>query len=115
MSCSTEPSHLAVINGNRSVFRCSRDNNINSWKGLWTFYSVEEPTKGIDIFNGHNVLYPFNESFWLNSLSAGQYDLMKNVAILKDAGTYQCSRTLDKKMHAELIVLGKVVICIIGN
>ena len=111
MNCATEPSNLAVIYGSQAVFKCSSDYMIGSTgRSLWTFYSLEESNKEIQIFNGHNVRYPYNGSFWLNSSSRGQYDLMKNVATLEDAGTYQCSRSLDTKFHAELIVLGELTI-----
>ena len=110
VNCGTEPSDLAVINGSRAIFNCSRD---DGWTNLWTFYSVEEPTKEIQIFNRHHVRYPYNGSFWVDQTSAGHCNLMINVASFEDAGTYQCSRSLDKKFHAELIVLGKLVIFII--
>ena len=98
---------MAVANGSRVMFECSRE-KFSGGRSLWTFYSVEEPTKEIQIFNGHNVRYPYNGSFWVDQSSRGQSNLIKNVANMEDAGTYQCSPSLNEKFHAELIVLGRI-------
>jgi len=103
----TRPRDTVGFVGDTAVLQCRTNESQSSVALYWSRYS-----RGTNIASSKTGVYKRYPRLSLNRSADGQFDLVINSTNSNDAGSYGCTEGFNAAVTAELVLLGKCLVCL---